>query len=60
MTIFSREEEVRSSFSLIISIIFLIVAVFLGLFGNSTWIGLLIIAFAFAIPFLRIMIEQEM
>jgi len=59
MTIFSREEEVRASFSLIISIIFLIVAVFLGLGGNPVWIALLILSLAFAIPFIRIILEQE-
>ena len=59
MTQFTREEEVRATFSLIIAIILLITAIKFAFSGSLIWIGFLIIAFAFAIPFIRVMIEQE-
>ena len=60
MAVFSREEEMRASFSLLFGIMIFIITIFIGWNGSPAWIGLLVIAFAFCIPFIRILIEQEM
>jgi hypothetical protein len=59
MTVFSREQEVRATFSLLVTIFIIFIAIGIGWAGSPVWVGLLVIAFAFAIPFIRILIEQE-
>jgi len=59
MTHFTKEEEVKATFSFIIFLFLGVISTINILLGSYSWVGLLIISFAFAIPFIRIIMEQE-
>ena len=59
MTVFTRKQETRAGICLVIAIILSFLGALLGVFRNPTFLGVLIIALAFIIPFIRILVEQE-